>query len=313
LGDNKQLAQEPAGRIDEFLTHPQFQVAAARAAMGLVEMYRGNRILNRILNDRGRLAFGMLAMYLDATPDENGVGLTVTRIANLCQETDVCSRGRAKALVMLMRWAGYLEPAGAEVTNGRVRPLVPTPLLLEQQRLRWENLYGGLALIDPCGTEVVKHLDDPIFLRLLARELGARYIAGFRVIHYAPEMNVFMDRDCGLLVALSLLISGEDDDVFPPVRPVPISIAALATQIHVSRAHVLKLMREAEHAGLLDRISSAQGSVRLLPKLNRCMSRFFAVSFSALEHAGRSALEDYKRVIDDRMPPVPEADHRIAV
>lgn len=315
LGDNTHLAHDAVGRIDEFLAHPDFPASFERAARGLVEVYRGNRILNRILNDRGRLIFGMFAMYLDATPDENGIGLTVTRIANLCQEADVCSRGRAKALVMLMRWAGYLEPsaiAAGSPANRRIRPLVPTARLLEQQRLRWENLYGGLSLLDPCGAEVLQRLDDPVFLRILTRELGERFFAGFRVLHHAPEMSVFAERDAGILIVLSLMISGEEGDVFPPARPVPVPIAALAAQLHVSRAHVLKLMREAEQAGLLERIPSAQGSVRMLPQLSEGMARFFAASFSVLDHAGRSALAQYvpqdERPMHPSVSPPPGAE-----
>ncbi|MEP9378040.1 hypothetical protein ABLE91_15075 [Aquabacter sp. CN5-332] len=276
--------------MDTFRTHPDFFPATERCARGLVGMYRGHRLLNRILNDRGRVVFGLFALYLDATPDENGVGLTVTRIATLCQETNVCSRGRAKAMVMLMRWAGYLDIGGETGPNRRQRPLVPTPRLLQEQINRWRQLCGALAMLHPPAEDVLARIEDPVFARTLVREIGSRFHAGVRLLHYAPQASVFAERDAGILIAMSLLISGAEGDAFPPEQPVPVPVAALARQFFVSRAHVLKLMREAEQEGLIARTPSPTGSVHLLEPLRSGMVAFFAAMFSVLADAGDAAL-----------------------
>ncbi|WP_132035106.1 hypothetical protein [Aquabacter spiritensis] len=292
-------------RVDEFRAHPQFLTAFEQCARGLVQMYRGNRILNRILNDRGRVAFGVFALYLDAMPDENGVGLTVTRIANLCQEQGVCSRGRAKAMVLLMRWAGYLETGPESGPNRRQRPLLPTPRLMAEHIKRWQHMYGALSLIDPVGEQVLLHIEERAFARALLRQVGHRFQAGMRILHHAPEASLFAERDAGLLIAMSLLISRTEDDVFPPRNPVPVPVAALARQFFVSRAHVLKLLREAESEGLIVRTPSASGNVQLAEPMRRAMTNFFLTMFSVMADAARAAVAEYEAqadLRDDRHP-----------
>lgn len=292
--------------------HPNFLVATEQLARELVELYRGNRLLNRILNDRGRAIFGMLALYLDAAPDDRGVGLTVTRIANLCQETGICSRGRAKAIVMLMRWGGYLEVGPDSGPNRRQKPLVPSARMISEQIMRLRRIYGSLALLHPGAEEVLAGIDDPPLRMALTRQLGARFKAGFRLQDFAPKAILFAERDAGLLIAWSLLISGTPGDTFPPSQPVPVPVAALSRQFFVSRAHVLKLLREAEDLGLIERTPTTAGSVRLLPAMHDTMFNLFAAMFAGYADAGDCALEEVqsmkerivsRRDIDPRRPP----------
>ncbi len=290
---DEQLISKSVARMEIFRASPDFPAAMERGARGLVQIYRGNRILNRILNDRGRVIFGLFVLYLDAIPDERGVGLTVTRIATLCQETGVCSRGRAKAMVMLMRWAGYLDMGPETGANRRQRPLAPTQRLLSEQITRWRKLLSALAVIYPPAEEVLARIDDPEFARILIREIGSRFHAGLRLLHFAPEVSVFAERDAGILIVMSLLISGTDGDVFPPEQPVPVPVAALARQFFVSRAHVLKLLREAETEGLIARTPSATGSVHLLEPLRSGMIAFFAAMLSTFADCGDCALATY--------------------
>ncbi|MEW6123426.1 MAG: hypothetical protein AB1698_12485 [Pseudomonadota bacterium] len=274
---------------------PDFLLASEQMARGLVELYRGNRLLNRILNDRGRTVFGMFALYLDATPDERGVGLTVTRIANLCHEAGICSRGRAKAIVTLMRWGGYLEVGPDSGQNRRQRPLVPTDRMIQEQVKRWQKIFGALALIHPPAEEVLARLHVAGFRKALIREIGGRFQAGFRLRDFAPHALLFGERDAGLLIAWSLLISGTDGDTFPPSQPVPVPVAALSRQFFVSRAHVLKLLREAEQVGLIERTPSPTGSVLLLPPMHETMLNLFAAMFAGFADSGDSALVAYEK------------------
>lgn len=287
---NAQLVSQSVAHMEAFRAHPHFLPATERLARGFVQLYKGNRLLNRILNDRGRMIFGQLVQYLDATPDESGVGLTVTRIANLCQELGVCSRGRAKALVVLMRWAGYLDVGAQTGPNRRQRPLVPTARLAQEQLKRWRQAYAALSMLHPPAEEVLARIEDPAFARVLMREMGRRFVAGLRLLNYAPELTVFAERDAGVLIAMSLLTSGAEGDAFPPERPVPMPVAGLARQFFVSRAHVLKLMREAEARSLIERTPSATGSVLLLAPLRMGIVNVFAVIFSLFADSGDSAL-----------------------
>lgn len=289
-----ELRRRTKARMQEFRANPDFMPAAEKCVRQLVRMYSGNRILNRILNDRGRVMFGIFALYLDATPDENGVGLTVTRIANLCQELGICSRGRAKAIVMLMRWAGHLEAGPEGGANRRQRPLVPTQKMTELQILRWRTILTSVSMLSPSAAPALGLLENRQFGRALIRQMGSRFEAGFRLRHYAPEAMLFAERDAGVLIAWYLLVSGVEGDAFPPRQPVPVPVAALARQFFVSRAHVLKLLREAEQAGMIVRTPSSAGSVVLLEPMRETMLNLFAAMFAAFADAAEDALAEFE-------------------
>ncbi|MFG1465402.1 hypothetical protein V5F77_21195 [Xanthobacter sp. DSM 24535] len=281
--------------LSELRQRAGFAHAVDRAARGLVALYRGHLLPNRILNDRGRLALAMYALYLHHTPDSTGVGLTVTRLANLCQETGVCSRGRAKAMVLLMQWAGFLEagrPPHPLGTSGRIRPLVPTQRLIAEQTRRWTNMCGALAIIDPIGSRLLTQLDNPKVFGALVRHLGRRFISGTRLTDAAPAMALFADRDGGLMLAFLLLMSANDGQGSGEVGPFAISISALARGCHVSRAHVLKLVRDAEAENLVYRQPGPDGGVFLAPALRSGIEAFFASAFAMMIAGGREALAE---------------------
>jgi DNA-binding GntR family transcriptional regulator len=60
---------------------------------------------------------------------------------------------------------------------------------------------------------------------------------------------------------------------------VPLSIAALARRFRVSRTHVLRLIRDAESAGLLIRLGEKGELVSFAPQLRQGIRDFFAAIF----------------------------------
>src|SRR5262245_20968108 len=91
--------------LDAVRAHPAFPQAARGQMLDVVGLYQGNRLLNTIMNDRGRMVVAYLCLYLhffgpqgDPTP-----GLTVSRLKKLCSDLGVCSPGRAETMVILMR------------------------------------------------------------------------------------------------------------------------------------------------------------------------------------------------------------------
>ena len=129
--------------------HPQFAAAMRALLADNVRLYRGNRILNYVGYDRGRLIIGILALYLYVMrrDDDPGSGLTAQRLKALCVEQDVCSAGRARAMLSLLQLFGYL--ARAPAADGRYRQLAPTALLTSFLRERWSAMLGATALVLP--------------------------------------------------------------------------------------------------------------------------------------------------------------------
>jgi hypothetical protein len=259
--------------------HPAFQ----RAMVGLVgqisALYSGNRLLNRVLSDRGRNIFGLLVLYLDALPPDEGGGLTAARIVALCTSTGLCSRGRAKAMLALMRWGGYLASA-APSEDRRVKPLMPQEKLIALQHKRWRLVFDAGGAFDPDLARLAPRLAEDAFAQALAVVLGDAFIAGFRPISAAMELENLVDRDGGLMVLLALL-TAEAASAEPP------SIADLSRRFHLSRAHVLDLLRLSEERGLVER--GVRGTGRLSPLGRDALKRFFACIFAVMSGAARVA------------------------
>jgi hypothetical protein len=229
------------------------------------------------MDDRGRMLLGYLAIYLHATrdPRDPSSGLTPTRIKALCTEFDVCSPGRAGAMLSLMRFSGYLTP-DIDIADRRQRRLVATDKLYALLRSRLKMHYTAMAPLFADGPAMLAALDDKVVDGALVAAMVKRYRAGFRLVSSAPELGLFGERNGGMLILASLIAAGEADDTVPPSRPVPVSIAGLARRFAVSRPHVLKLMREAEEQGFIERPGVDSRVIVLKPRLIDAARRFFA-------------------------------------
>lgn len=285
----------PEHAISALQSHPRFQ-EAVRAAMGsLIEMYSRNGLLNRVMNDRGRAIGSMIALYLhfSPTPGVSEAGLTVGRFQTVCMDLELCSPGRARALLALMRLAGYLAP-GPGVSDHRQRRLVPTERLIELQRRRWKGQFEAMALVMPEGHAALEVYDRPEFMAALLRHLGTSYLAGFRILRYAPELTRLVENNAGLLVIFSLFSSAAGG-VAPGGTAVPISISAISERFGIARAHARKLLAHAAEAGLVRRADGSE-TVVVLPRLAHAVGSFFAALFAILAHCAEAAAEELRGV-----------------
>src|SRR5262249_44651675 len=144
MRDGGELAPEAVAAL---CAQPQFAVAMRALLADNVRLYRGNRILNYVGYDRGRLLVGLFALYLHVTrrADYPGSGLTTQRLKALCVEQDVCSAGRARAMLSLFQLFGYL--ARAPGGDRRYKQLAPTAALTAFLRERWSATLGATALV----------------------------------------------------------------------------------------------------------------------------------------------------------------------
>ncbi|MBV9747404.1 MAG: hypothetical protein JO157_01195 [Acetobacteraceae bacterium] len=269
-------------------SRPRLQEAIRAAVSGNIETYRSNGLLNRVINDRGRAVGSLIALYLhfSAWPGGKG-GLTIGRFQALCADVKICSPGRARALLMLMRFAGYLAPEPA-ASDRRQRRLVPTEHLIEVHRRRWKQQFEAMALVMPEGHAALDIHGRPEFLAAFVRHLGASYIAGFRVVDYAPDLARLVESNAGLLVISSLFLAAADGPAAPGGTVVPVSISALSATFSIARAHARKLLADAAAAGLVRR-TDRNDAVVVLPRLIRTMSDFYAALFALLAHCADAA------------------------
>ena len=202
-----------SGAAGAVRSHPRFQEAVRIAIGGLIESFSHKGLLSRVLNDRGRVIGGLGALYLHfaPAPGDKEAGLTVGRFQALCAEVKLCSPGRARAVLALMRYAGYLAPAPGRAPDRRQRRLVPTERLIELHRQRWRRYFEAMALVMPEeGRKALEIHGRPEFTAAFVRHLGAMYLAGFRPLHHAPDLERLIEKNAGLLVIVSLFLAATD-------------------------------------------------------------------------------------------------------
>jgi hypothetical protein len=262
-------------------------------ATGLAGLYHGNRFLNVLLSDRGRVLIGMFVFYLHywSADGVSPPGLTVTRMQALCAETGVASGGRVRVLLSLMRAASFLETVAGD--DRRRQLLQPSARLMSMQRERWDLQIRNTSLVFPdvARAQEALHRDD--FVAALVRQFLDPFRSGFRVLEPVPELTLFADRNAGLVIMFDLLASGAGGDTFPPTQPFPLSISATARKFQVSRAHIQKLLRDAAEERFIERTGDDQ--VRLLPRLSDAAQTFFATIFAYFALCVRAALEEVER------------------
>lgn len=271
---------------------PGFAGAMRISATSLTEMYQGGHLLNWLMDDRARLLFGYLTLYLHYTRDaaDPASGVTPTRMKIMSAEQGICSSGRTTAMLSLMRFGGYLAPEAS--ADGRQRRLVPTDKLLDMLRARWRVHFGAMAPLLPDGNAMLAALRDPEFGPRLVVGMSERFLAGFRFLTHAPNLGLFAERNAGMLILASLLTAGEPDDTMPPQRAVPISISALARRFNVSRPHVLKLIRDAAAEGLIERTGQDGDHVVIRPRLAEAAQNFFATMYLLFADCARGAMQN---------------------
>jgi hypothetical protein len=269
--------------------HAGFPRAMRAAAQCAVDLYRGDRLLNALMNDRARALFTHVALYLHHADNEpDGPGLSVGAMKELCVRIGLCSRGRCEAMLALMRAGGML--AAVPSRDRRRRLLVPTDRLLALHHARWGAHFAAMSAAIPRAAAYQAALDDPRFVKVFVRELGRRFIAGMRILDAAPDLEDIAERNAGMMILYSLALAGADQDAFPPVGPVPLSINALATRFSVSRKHVLTLLRDAEAQGLLKRCGAANNEIMLLPRGRDALENMLASMFLYMAECAEMAL-----------------------
>lgn len=266
--------------------HPGFPAAVAASARNMVSFHSGGRLMTWMLSDRARAVLPYVLLYLDATwrPDDPRSGLTVSRMKALCADAGICSAGRAGALFALARIGGFVTPA-PDAADRRVRRYVPGDRMLDLVRMRLRLQCDAIGAVCPGAQRARDLLGDAAFERALWRYIGEDFMSGVRLLDHAPALTLFAERASGMVLLFSLATAGGSDDTVPPARPVPIAIADLARRFNVSRAHVLRLLRDAEAAGLLVRSGAQQDQVRLTASAADALLDMMGATFIFLDRA----------------------------
>jgi hypothetical protein len=269
---------------------PRFKHAIAAVVGSSIEYYQRRWLADRVLNDRGRFGMALLIMYLHFSyrPDTADSGLTAARAREICVAIELCGGGRVEGMLLMMRAAGYLERA--EDRNRHVRRYVPTAKLIKLHRDRHRQVLSALDILRG-KNDLVRICDDNEceFYRRFIIAMGRAFLAGYRIVHAAPELQRMIDRDAGLPLMMCVLLASPDYAALVPEEVRPTSVSGLARRFDVSRIHVRSVLRDAESAGFLIRHGDA-APVTALPSLIGAMEKFFASGLVMAESCAHIAL-----------------------
>jgi MarR family len=268
--------------------HPLLPNAVCAAAGALVGIARRPPV---IINDLGRLLIGNLALYLHYSrhPADPGSGLSAGRLKVLCAEQEVCSHGRALAVMALMRDAGDLVPAMCQVDH-RLRLLVPTEKLIKACRQYWEATFRGAAVVIPGRSDAIGALQREDVLAAFLRMFGGYFCAGMRMFNRGQGLTPFAQRNAALAILLGLLVASDRDGGPGSPTTVPISIAELARRFGVSRPQVVRILDKAVEASLIERCGPDGVRITVLPRLRSVTYDFYVTAFLLCDYYMQMAL-----------------------
>lgn len=268
-----------AEEIAQVRAHPQFP-AAFKASEHSARPGQSLGALRTLFKDRGSQTIGTLAMSLYDTEE----GLTAGRLTRMCVESGICSAGRVESYLALMRQRGALlrlpESSGLSVRYG-----------FSDGYLDWYRDYlrhglRALALVDPAGAAVLPLIGGPDVFHFTRRMLASASVNP-PLTHpgLGPELFLFAQRDAGLAI-LSELVGAQ---LVSETGRAPVSVADLARRHTVSRAHVLKLLRDAHEAGAFVWEPDAR-TVTVPPGLMDRLEQTVAVTLLNRRYAARAVL-----------------------
>lgn len=276
--------------------HPQFPAAMRETASRLVDLHSRGRLIGWFLSDRvlAILAHAALCLDADARDDDTNSGLTPVRFKSFCARTGMCGEGRATAILAFMRLTGHLI-AETHPADRRITRLRPSDKMLETMRTRLRAQLTGAAMVCPEIASAAERLGCREFERALGSEFLNRWAIGTRFVDHAPHMRLFLERDVGVMILFALMLEADPSEPLPPGKPVPLSIAALARRFNVSRTHILRLIRDAESAGLMTRLGEKGEQIAFAPKLRDGLRNFFASTFQLTALCAWRAVAEERR------------------
>jgi hypothetical protein len=240
--------------------HPTFRAACeAGARKALIFHDNLPEVLRWVTKDIGRFGIGVTAVVLQSIGD-----LTPQTLTNACLQMQTSSAGRVNQVVTRCLAAGEIASDAASHRRPTRRKLNLSPAFLSAFRRRAQVEIETAAALDPSVAPLVAKVEDPAgFLAYVATTAAftteRRDLFGY---DGAAPSDFFFQREAGGLILLHLL-TAQPARRERLLQTADLSRNAISRRFGVSRAHVNKLLAEAERRGALT-----------LPRPN-------AVSFSA--------------------------------
>jgi hypothetical protein len=218
----------------------------------------------------------------------NDEGLTTSRVQAFCKTHGLASPNRIVALMAFMRYGGYLQPA-PKSPDRRKRLLTLTPRAIAIAKTGYAVPLSSISTLIAKPDLVDRLWQDDFLLECIVSAILERFVDHGSILNFIPEMRLFTQRMSGYdilmrLVARQLQGDQEDEAVYFPFHEV-------AQASGVSRAHVRRLMIEAERHGFVELQANGGKAVRLLPKATESVAYLVSLQWSSTYQGVRLYME----------------------
>lgn len=258
--------------IAEVRAHPHFHEALHASVTKALDYVATDPVLHSTFRDIGQVMLASLALYLDATG-----GMTHRRLRELSEGSGALSSGRATAMLWHLQLIGYVT-AETGHTRGKTRAYIPTERMKAAYRKRLLIDLESIAMLAPQARPLTEHFDNDMFRAYMA-EMGAYMrMLGPRSHPDLKDFDALASRNAGVLLIYVLAQAVYQDGPFPQPGRTQLSASAIGRRLGVSRMHVLRLLREAEQAGFIQREGSE--GITVTPLLCDRLGLFAALLFT---------------------------------
>ena len=269
---------------DRVAALPGFEAAARALSQRSLQLYESDRAAAGITKDGGRYVVAMVAMYLHIMG-----GLTLPSLKTLCASFGLTSPGRARAMLLYMRYLKYVEPT-PKARRGAPTHYHPTPAFVTAWRGHLIAAVEAAAIAEPALAPRLDALRGARALDILTR-IQTEGLHAAAKSHAAaagsPLYRVFVHRHAGSQILWTLL-TPDGAEGFPPKRSPPQSAASLARRFGVSRIHVRRLIEDAVREGLIRHESD--GSAVFEPDGVAAVTFHFSMQLASLLRAASKTL-----------------------
>ena len=245
--------------------------------------YKGNWLLCRLLNDRGRYSASLLVLDLHFNANDSR-GMTAADLRSETAACNICSAGRATAFLGALRFGNFME--AVPTANRRERRFRPTEIFLSAHRTRWVNVFKAIAEFDPdLAARGLNAPDESVFgpaLHSIANQLRG----GLRPFIAMPMIRYYADREGGFATLASLNILDEGATLTP---------REAGERFSVSRTHAASLLRQAVRDGLAREVPNGfVAGPLLMPALRNLYGMIFLIFEEALNKGEATLRWDHR-------------------
>lgn len=236
----------PDSEYARMAAHPDLDEALRRQSQSTLTATDADPTLLGIFKDGGRYVCAMWAIYLHACGE-----LSLQSLKALCAKSGLLSPGRARAVLLYMRYLGYIEPS-----RERKSPAVyvPTRRFYMAWTTHMRLVMEATCAIEPAARFVVDRIDDPAVFTSIVRTQGESLFNGAtRHDIDTPIFKVFLNRHAGTLVLSKLVLpeTGDTGGHYPPATVTLPAAAELARRFQVSRIQIRRLFTDAARHDLV--------------------------------------------------------------